>query len=113
MGTRWCILGWTSWEREKQKGRKIMNERRKQPLRRAPHGCPSTLTPECRDSRAGTPLLQALGSLPKLEMGSSSLCITRSLPSESFRIPPCSAAVAISNHGLISVMKGFCGSWLL
>lgn len=59
MATRWCILGWTSWEREKQKGGKIMNERRKQPLRRAPHGCPSTLTPERRDSRAGTPLPQA------------------------------------------------------
>lgn len=33
MGARWCILGWTSREREKQqKGRKTMNERRKAPL---------------------------------------------------------------------------------
>lgn len=66
------------------------------PLRRAPRGCPTTLTlgTECGDSRAGTPFSRSLsshdshGSLPGLEVGSSSLCITGSLPSEPFRAPP-------------------------
>lgn len=71
MGTRGCILGWTSREREEQqKGGKIMNERRKHPLSPA-WGCECTRYPSgelpwlpqhltrVRDSRAGTPLLQA------------------------------------------------------